>query len=890
MTIFCEKKDLLNESDVEQKLIIHMLTSKPPLGLGYSPSDYRTKPDIRQITIGKGASKKLYFPDYIIVIKGLPLLIIEAKGPGEDLVEAIREARLYAAEINAKFKKGINPCHKIIVSDGLKTMAYAWDSDNLEHDIDFEQVYAESPEYSEFIKFVGKKRLSEFCEKIYGEIRGNSVFQKPLRLLGGKTIQNEELEQNGFGTSLALDYRHVFNPTTIENRVNIVKHAYVTSKRRLKHVEPIHKIIANLKTPTLTLTQAIEDTEKPRELIDKLKDPKVFKHELLLLVGSVGSGKSTFVDYLREVALPPDLSEEIVWLSVDLNIAPLAKDTIYTWIKERLIESLKQAYSKMDFDDIKVLQKVFSQELKKVEKGPAAYFEKGSDKFNELLANEMTKLMGSTEATLKALVRYLCAERGRRLIISLDNCDKRNREDQLLMFDVAKWLQSECECLVFLPLRDTTYDHHRKDPPLDTLVKDLVFRIDPPSLMEVLHKRVTYALSLMGSDTESWLSYDLPNGMHVKYPESERGMYLACILKSLFQTDAFFRRVITGIAGRNIRKGLEIFLDFCKSGHIDESEIFKIRSSKGVHNLPKHIIMRVLLRGNRKYYQDINSNIRNLFFSLPEETVPDPFTRMVILKWLSNRYRERGPSGIFGFHKISRLISDLTPLGHSAEKVRNELINLARTEAVVLESQDVSVVDDEDLVSIAPAGHVHLDLLESVNYLAACSEDIWYRDQELALRISKRISNQLEFRHMSLECDIANAEDMVKYLVEYHKIFICNPGTFLAENKYENLIDLSSYLNAIEKMKRGISIDIEVSRLIQENPPGKLVEGEVVSIQNYGIFLEFGLNAQGFIPISYFTKAGKIVFEDMERGDTITAEIIKYNAAYKRFTVKPIAE
>jgi type I site-specific restriction endonuclease len=101
-----------SESDVEQKFIVSLLLQAAPDGLGYSDVDYRTKVDIRKLAIDKGNSKKLYYPDYAIVCDGLPLLIIEAKTPGQDLREAMREARLYAAEINASYPKGINPCER----------------------------------------------------------------------------------------------------------------------------------------------------------------------------------------------------------------------------------------------------------------------------------------------------------------------------------------------------------------------------------------------------------------------------------------------------------------------------------------------------------------------------------------------------------------------------------------------------------------------------------------------------------------------------------------------------------------------------------------------------------------------------------------------------------
>src|SRR3970040_1021944 len=102
--------DFASESDGEQKFIFKLLTTPTPDGLGYSPSDFKTKLDIRKIAIDKGTKKKLYFPDYAVIVDGVPGIIIEAKAPGEDLVEAVREARLYASEINSSYPRNVHPC------------------------------------------------------------------------------------------------------------------------------------------------------------------------------------------------------------------------------------------------------------------------------------------------------------------------------------------------------------------------------------------------------------------------------------------------------------------------------------------------------------------------------------------------------------------------------------------------------------------------------------------------------------------------------------------------------------------------------------------------------------------------------------------------------------
>jgi len=103
--------DLKTESDVEQKFAWPLLTGSKPHGLGFPDAEIFTKPNIREFQIGKGNSAKRYYPDYVTTVLGLPLLIIEAKKPGEDLGIAGGEARLYAAELNAVTRLELTPAN-----------------------------------------------------------------------------------------------------------------------------------------------------------------------------------------------------------------------------------------------------------------------------------------------------------------------------------------------------------------------------------------------------------------------------------------------------------------------------------------------------------------------------------------------------------------------------------------------------------------------------------------------------------------------------------------------------------------------------------------------------------------------------------------------------------
>lgn len=96
MALFCEYNSLITESDVEQKFIYPFLTAREPMGLGLDSTQILTKTLLRGRPIGKGQSQKYYFPDYLINMRGIPIVVIEAKKPEEDLEKAYAETRLYA--------------------------------------------------------------------------------------------------------------------------------------------------------------------------------------------------------------------------------------------------------------------------------------------------------------------------------------------------------------------------------------------------------------------------------------------------------------------------------------------------------------------------------------------------------------------------------------------------------------------------------------------------------------------------------------------------------------------------------------------------------------------------------------------------------------------------
>lgn len=873
MNYVIEKENLLNESDVEQKILYPLLTNQYPIGLEYSNTTIQTKANLKRLKIGKGNEAKLYYPDYIVIIEGIPRIILEAKTPGSDLLEAYREARLYASEVNSFFPEDINPCNFVISSDGTRLLAGSYDSLNPKFDIKIENWLSTNSSFVNFADSFGKRKIEESTINIKQKLRTNVTYRKPIHRLGGKHIQNK-LINNSFGENLSIQYRHVFNPEEENERIDVVKNSYVKTPKHLSHVIPINKLIRKKVRPSTADSVEIDNNIEPKALISKLQNLRNYNNQVLLLIGSVGSGKSTFTTYLKNVAIDQNLSEKLVWVRLNLNNAPVSSLEIYTWLKQSICDSLERTDETIDPHMIDSLKQIYRKEIENFNKTILGVFDENSIDYKREFFKEIKELKDNLDKKLTSYINFYVREKGKELIIVLDNCDKRNLEEQLLMFEVANWLKENTESLVFLPLRETTFDHYRNQKPLDTVIKDLIFRINPPSLQKVIYNRIKYFSRLSEKNDSNY--YYLPNGIRVNYPNEEELKYLNSILKSLFQNH-YFKKLISGLAGRDIRKGIEIFLDFCKSGHISEEHIFQMKNNKE-YVLPDYLISRVFLRGNRLYYSDSDTKIKNLFHSDPGDKLPDPFSRMAILTWLDSKQKEKGISGIRGYHRVENILQDLNLKGHSIDRLNKELVSLLKHNLIISESQNYDSIDNNELISISSSGIIHLMLVEDISYLSSCAEDVWYNDESLSEGIVARISNKKSKTHFMLQTSVDNSLDLLTYLESYYDLFFNPQVSMISESikkGYVNFDKLKAKLN--NKKRLPGSLNLEKETLIQE---GSLVNCILNNIENFGMFFDIkGSNKIGFLHHKNFNET----LEEAEVGDELELIIKLFNVEHDKY-------
>lgn len=177
--MFCNLSDLRNESDVEQFFIIRLLNT-----LGYKDKHIHTKETkiIESKTIGKGKNRRNYRPDYLVYIKNEPIIAIDAKHPNEKPAEGLKDALMYAREINGEYI-GKNPIRYCIGTNGINTKISRWDENKPFIILNFIDFQFENKKFNELRSIISLKDLSSlkpdiskkgfiFLKPAIGEIKG----------------------------------------------------------------------------------------------------------------------------------------------------------------------------------------------------------------------------------------------------------------------------------------------------------------------------------------------------------------------------------------------------------------------------------------------------------------------------------------------------------------------------------------------------------------------------------------------------------------------------------------------------------------------------------------------------------------------------------------------
>ena len=319
-------------------------------------------------------------------------------------------------------------------------------------------------------------------------------------------------------------------------------------------------------------------------------------------------------------------------------------------------------------------------------------------------------MIENKEKMVSAISRHYTGEKRIGLVVVFDNVDKRSRDVQLAIFEAAQWFKELTRALVIVNLRDTTFEAHRDEPPLDAFINAVNFYIRSPRFALMIKKRLEIVLENIQQDEEldKFQKFTLESGAQVTYQSGRLGEFLMSIYASLFDKGRVgsIGPALELLAGRNARSALGMFADIISSPHVPTNQIGATAAAVG--KIDDDQIIRALMRGRYRLFNNRLQYVRNILSPVPKAVRPSHFLYSDILEFLIRNRKVKIDYSLEGYASGHTIVGRMGQLGYDEEDAFAALRQLVEWNLVEPDSLLVDQLRLDDPVQVHASGFIHV--------------------------------------------------------------------------------------------------------------------------------------------------------------------------------------
>lgn len=514
-----------------------------------------------------------------------------------------------------------------------------------------------------------------------------------------------------------------------------------------------------------TLAQAKEIIEQRTRLDESLATPEVHPQsdalsmvvaprpeKPIIVLGRVGHGKSTFLDYLRLVEAKERLSN-YVQLEIEFLDRPTSAAEVQSHVFRTFDQQLLERYE-IDIREASFARAVLDGELRRFRRSVrGSRYAQGSAEQQCIEDDFVMDYLKDQHQYLTAVVRHLRRSHRKSLAVFFDNLDRRDDLIQEQAFLQASALARDWEALVFVCLRPGTFYRSTASGGLDAIAPRTI-SIAPPRPDVVLKKRFEFAREVAAG--ESPRADGLPAttfGQNISVELPTAAAFFECCRDS-FAENRGLTNVFAAVANGDIRSLLRFVGEFLTSQHLNTRKIVeKIRS--GGYILAAHEAIRALLYGDFWHYNPDRGVFPNLF-DIEHADGTEHFVRPLALHFLE---RQSDTSLNHGFIPTKDLVEYLCQIGFGQDTARTGVAWLLKTKCVEDRLGDNLFEPLRDQVRITPLGKFLIaELIGTFAYIDAVVVDTPIVDSSVRasihdeLAIDNRVVRGRAFKRYLDEC------------------------------------------------------------------------------------------------------------------------------------------
>ncbi|MFS8300907.1 P-loop NTPase fold protein [Bacillus altitudinis] len=778
-----------SETDIRCKIIDHLLTKvlfwkerniqrEPKIKAGFI--DYFCKTENNNFVL-EAKSNKVDFnlPKHSKLQRYSSSAIKKTK---PDLWNAIDQARAYAKE------KESSLC---VISNGLNLIfCTTYPADRAYDTLALSGVDAFNKNFHHIYELIspyknGFNNIEEILElKVY---RQAPLFRKSI---ADEAYRNDNVGNNPLSAPLTTILTTYFSD--ISHDKQLLKQLYCNNVKLDSYGNDLKNFIKG-RIPLLGLpfesNHSLEVSDESaggfhNDIFRRMQEKKHLKQgHVFVLFGNLGAGKSTFIHRFYNHFLK-GYTSKIVWCQVDFRSFYNTDEDIQKKIEDKILQDLEKSLediNQIDIYDYDFLVDLYKSDIDKKTRGAWKYLTEFAK--NENISKLIDELQNDRKAHIEKIISYL-VEKDYELFLVLDNLDQQTTEvqEKASFYGLAK--STELRITTILSLRDETYWSMKTKPPMDAYGNITAYQIVPPSVREVLMKRINYVKEITGNEEVHFDFYNV--SVRLKYKD---------LLNLLSQT---LRReevedLLVYLSSGNLRYSLELFRDIVTSGHSKLVQLlnYKYEEEKPQNQtIPFNRLVRSVGLSTGLYYDTHKSKLLNLFQSNTFDGFGSHFINIRILDILmSYKDKQIRLGTVKGFVPLEDILKDLSIYCNNMDSLKALLSPML--ERHIIESDigarrmgEDNFLDKISLVRIAPPAQFHLEtLLKSHEYLEMILYDTKFEDEDVFNKIyyNFKIINhkntdfkvKWDLRFKSVELFLKYLKDRededFKYLGEDHK-------------------------------------------------------------------------------------------------------------------------
>lgn len=328
----------------------------------------------------------------------------------------------------------------------------------------------------------------------------------------------------------------------------------------------------------------------------------------MLVLGQVGAGKTTFLNYTRNVSAasvfePRSDRPYPHWFHIDFRpFSP--RESALDFIVAGLIDGINSDPFLSDYE--RCVKHAYKDEIDALFRGPLYLLreDEGERKrqISKLLMDDFSERLPYAEKLLKY------AAKGAGVFLAIDNIDQfEDPAIQSAIFSDAMALAQKIGASLICSMREATYVQHKNSPVFDAFDFDPI-SIEPPRIEAVLARRFFVARQLLEGKSGEFIA---ENGAEVKVENLP--IIIELVQSSVLGTS--IGDLIDVLATSDIRLALRMTREFLQSGWTASGKALRIYESTGKYVMPQHEALRAIMIGTQKQYFEEFSVVGNPFDS-----------------------------------------------------------------------------------------------------------------------------------------------------------------------------------------------------------------------------------------------------------------------------------